>query len=37
MQTQLLRAWKLGLITRSQVTSPKYDMGAYITFFEDEA
>jgi hypothetical protein len=38
VQTQLLRAWKSGLTTRSQVVSPKYDMGAYMTtLFEGEA
>ena len=32
MQSQLLRAWKLGLTTshRSLVLSPKYDMDAYM-------
>ena len=40
MQSQPLRAWKLGLTTLhgSQVLSPKYDMDAYMaTFFGGEA
>ena len=40
MQSQPLRAWKLGLTIShgSQVLSPKYDMDVYMaTLFEGEA
>ena len=40
MQSQLLRAWKLGLTTshKSQVLSPNYDMDTYMaTLFGGEA
>jgi hypothetical protein len=38
MQSQPLRAWKLGLTTSHVVPSPNYDMDAYMaTLFGGEA
>jgi hypothetical protein len=38
MQSQLLRAWKVGFTTSHEVPSPKYDMDAYMaTMFGGEA